>query len=118
MGAAFGGHLEVMQWLRGTPLFTSAQYGHEAVVRALIKVGVDVNQLKENGMTPLHVAAVNGRETVARVLIEAGVEVNETEIRGTTALFIAAQHRYPAIVKMLRDAGAVLDVTLDVTKET
>ena len=36
------------------PLCKAAQEGQEAVVRALMEAGVDVNQAKNDGATPLH----------------------------------------------------------------
>ena len=32
-----------------TPLFTAAQKGHEAVVRALIEAGADINKADDGG---------------------------------------------------------------------
>ena len=62
--AAEGGHLEVLQWLRanGCPWdkvqYIAAQKGHEAVVRALIEAGADVNKARDNSSTPLYIAAI------------------------------------------------------------
>ena len=74
--AAGGGHLEVLQWARanGCPLaenalFIAAELGHETVVRALIELGADVNQAKDDGVTALYIAAEKGREAVVRALI-------------------------------------------------
>ena len=35
------------------PLYIAAEKGHEAVVRALIELGADVNKAKDDGATPL-----------------------------------------------------------------
>ena len=40
-----------------TPLFIAAEEGHEAVVRALIEAGADVNKATDDGETPLFMAA-------------------------------------------------------------
>ena len=47
-----------------TPLFIAAEFGHEAVVRAPIEAGADVNP--EIGLTPLSVAAGKGFEALVR----------------------------------------------------
>ena len=67
MQEAGGGHLEMLQWARanGCPwnekeLHIAAQNGHEAVVRALIEAGADVNKVNDNGMTPLYVGRAGG----------------------------------------------------------
>ena len=59
-----GGHLEVLKWARanGCPCdegraACAAQNGHEAVVRALIEAGADVNKAGDDGATPLFIAA-------------------------------------------------------------
>ena len=54
------------------PLYIATCNGHEAVVRALIEAGADVNKATDNGGTPLVVAVKSGHETVVRALIEAG----------------------------------------------
>jgi NLR family CARD domain-containing protein 3 len=36
-----------------TPLFIAAEEGHEAVVRALIDLGADINKARDDGATPL-----------------------------------------------------------------
>ena len=43
-----------------TSLFSPAQFGHEAVVRALLQAGADVNKVEDSGATPLYMAAQNG----------------------------------------------------------
>jgi hypothetical protein len=76
LGAARGGRLEVLQWLRanGCPrneksMFFTARNGHEAIVRALIEAGADVNKAMDDGATPLCIAAQFDNETIVRVLI-------------------------------------------------
>ena len=105
-GAAEGGHIEVLQWARanGCPwdekglLFIAAQKGHEAVVRALIEAGADVNKAKNNGVTPLYIAAQDGHEAVVRALIELGADVNKAKDTGATPLYINAQEGHETVV--------------------
>ena len=95
-----------------TPLFTAAQKGHEAVVRALIEAGADINKA-DDGATPLFMAAQDGHDTVVRLLIEAGVDVNKAKDIGATPFYATSQVGYEtivrdhaAVVQILRDAGA------------
>ena len=112
--AAEGGHLEVLKWARanGCPwdeeeLNIAAAFGHEAMVRALIELGTDVNKAKGDGRTPLYTAARRGHETVVRALIELGADISMAADDSRTPLHIAVHHGHAAIVQILRDAGAV-----------
>jgi hypothetical protein len=112
--AAEGGHLKVLLWARknGCPcdeneLHIAAPSGHEAVVRALIEAGADINKARDNGVTPLYIAAQQGHEAVVRALIEAGADVNKARDTGGTPLFTAALEGHTAIVQILRDAVLV-----------
>ena len=113
--AAHGGHLEVLQWAHANDcpydekeLHIAAEIGHEAIVRALIEAGADVNKAINNdiGVTPLHVAAHNGHETVVRALIEAGADVNQTSNECATPLYVAAHEGNETVVRALIGLGA------------
>ena len=78
--AAHGGHLELLQWARandcpsdGKELFFAAQNGHEAMVRALIELGADVNKAADNGWTPLAIAAQEGHTAIVQFLRDAAL---------------------------------------------
>jgi len=64
-----------------TPLYITARDGHEAVVRALIELGADVNKATDRGRRPLSISIAPPRNV--------------------------AQEGHAAIVQILRDAGAV-----------
>ena len=68
----------------------AAWNGHEAVVKALIEAGADVNKARDDGWTPLYTAASNGHEAVVKALIEAGADVNKADNDGKTPLYMAA----------------------------
>jgi ankyrin repeat protein len=55
-------------------LYVAAQFGHEAVVRALIRSGAHVNKATHDGATPLRISAEDGHLEVVRALIEAGAD--------------------------------------------
>ena len=119
--AASGGHLEVLLWAKanGCPrdemeLHIATESGHEAVVRALIKAGADVNKATDIGETRLYIAAANGNKTVVRALLELGVKVNKAKNGGMTPLFIAAQFGHEAVVRTLIKADADVNKAGDI----
>ena len=61
-------------------LYLAAYNGHEAVVRALIKVGMDVNKATGKGSTPLLFATQHDHKAVVQELIEEGVWISRVEI--------------------------------------
>jgi cytohesin len=92
----------------GTPLFIAAYQGNEAMVRALIEAGADINKaLLDGGETPLFIAAHQGHEAAVRAMIELGADVSKAENNGVTPLSVAAQEGHTAIVQILRDAVLV-----------
>jgi len=109
--AAEGGHLEVLQWSHAngypwdTPLCNAAKRGHEAVVRALIEAGADVNQTRDNSSTPLYIAAYNGHEAVVRALIELGADINKANDNGATPLYVGAQEGHETVLRALIELG-------------
>ena len=61
-------------------LHWAATHGHEAVVKALIAAGADVNKADNYGWLPLWLADYNGHEAVVKALIAAGADVNKAGI--------------------------------------
>ena len=58
--------------ISGAVMCEAAQDGHDAVVRALMEAGADVNKATDDGQTPLLLAAEDGHEAVAQLLKDAG----------------------------------------------
>ena len=118
-GAAKGRQLEVLHWAHAngcpwdTPLCNAAIRGDEAVVRALIEAGADVNLARDIGATPLYIAAQKGHEAVVRALIEAGADVNKARDTGATPLFTAAEKGHEAVVRVLIETGADINKARD-----
>ena len=63
----------------------------EAVVKALIEAGADVNKAANDGRRRCTWAAANGHEAVVKALIEAGADVNKANDDGRTPLYMAAR---------------------------
>ena len=110
--AAEGGHLEVLQWAHANgcqwdkSLYIAAGKGHEAVMRALIEAGADINKASFDGVTPLVKATQEGHVAVVLALIEADADINKATDNGRTPLYFAAQAGYETLVRALIEAGA------------
>jgi uncharacterized protein len=91
-----------------TPMSLACVNGSAAIIRRLLKAGVDPNApLSELGETALMVAAQTGNVDAVAALLEHGADVNAREIsRGGTAIMWAAAEAHPAVVKALIDHGA------------
>lgn len=44
------------------------------IVQALLKKGVPVDEIDDNGMTPLHVAVSSNHGSIVQLLLEAGAD--------------------------------------------
>ncbi len=96
-----------------TPLHFAAKHDNDAVAKALLDAGVDVD-LHDHGSysrTPLHVALEHGSEKTARVLIEAGAELNAKDRYGETPMFVLHSATRPGFLDFLVESGA--DLTLE-----
>ena len=97
-------------------LHDEAEVGHDQAVRALLKVGADVNSKDHNGLTALHVSVSKHFQKVVNVLLTADADVNiptntssydpySPTTYGWTALHIAALVGDEKIMKMLLAHG-------------
>ena len=87
----------------------AAMAGDRAVVRDLLKSGLDVNEPQGDGTTALHWAAMKGDVELAQMLIYAGANVRATTRLGAyTPLYLAAKGGHAAVVASLLTAGADL----------
>ena len=50
------------------PLHMAAQFGHEALVQAMLELGADVDHKDSSGSTPLRLAQMYGRKAVEDLL--------------------------------------------------
>lgn len=122
--AAENGHLRCCQILlevRGiekdsqnrdgrTALHIAAQKDRVAVVKALIRKGVDLNLKDNNRRTALHLAAEAGRPKVVQVLCDArGIKLDASDSEGRTALHLATLKKKAPVVKALAEKGEKVD---------
>ena len=88
-------------------LHTSAEGGHLAVTKMMIKAGVDLEgKTSTEGATPLQMAASRGHSKVMKALIDAGANPNSRKLDGRTALCEAAVRGHMDAVKVLLLAKA------------
>jgi ankyrin repeat protein len=84
----------------------AAERRDQAVVRTLLKSGVDVNAAQIDGTTALHWAAYHDDAELAALLLKAGANANAVNRYGVPPLALASTNGNAAIVKLLLDAGA------------
>lgn len=89
-----------------TPLHMAAFFGNEAVVKALIEHGADVDAVDFKGWTPLHWAAAYGQRKGVELLLAAGADVNARTTVGRTPLHAAAANLHRDIAEVLVENGA------------
>jgi ankyrin repeat protein len=90
-------------------------------VRALLRMGLDVNGLNSFGNAALHGAAYVGANAVAQLLVDNGADLDAQDVKGQTAFRIAEGHQgagqtflqYPNTVALLRTLGANTDLGID-----
>jgi len=77
------------------------------VVAALLKVGADVNECDELGVSALSTAASWGQVEVCRLLLAHGADVNKADQEGDTALHEAARADEMDVVELLCEAEGI-----------
>ena len=113
--AAMNGHNVVIDMLRGVPGidvnirdFTTQATAlhlaasHKAVTALLAVPGIDVNAVRQQGLTALHEAVFNRRVDIVKELLAApGIDVNVADVRGHTPLHAAALVGDDAIIEAI-----------------
>jgi len=83
-----------------------ARGAHLEGMRAVVDLGVPVDDLTPEGLTPLHTAAAAGQSRPVLLLLEMGAQVDRASPDGSTALIKAAAQGNPVVVEALLKAGA------------
>jgi len=78
----------------------------EAVFRALVSAGADVNARNKSGETPLHSALSSDNEESVKILLELGANPNIPSRMEKTPLHIAVDQHNEKVVKLLLKFGA------------
>ena len=90
----------------------AAENGDIALIKQLLKEGVEVNEPQGDGMTALHWAAERGNSELAEILIYAGANpMAGTRIGQYRPLHLAAKKGNADIIKILLDTGIDPNIT-------
>lgn len=97
------------------PLGIAAHFGHEDIVRSLLRAHANPNASSQNGyhVYPLHSALSNGHNAIAKMLIEAGASVNVLQSSNISPLHLAAQHGNIDMIIILLENDANIEVKND-----
>ena len=90
----------------GMNLIETSRYGYKEVVDSLIKAGVDINAVDNNGRTALMWVSEYGYKEIVNSLIKAGAHINAVTNFGYTALMKASCNGYNEVVNNLIKGGA------------
>lgn len=97
------------------PLGIATHFGHEDIVRILLRHHANPNASSQNGyhVFPLHSALSNGQDTIAKMLIEAGAMVNVLQSSNISPLHLAAQQGNIEMIIILLENGADIHIEND-----
>ena len=92
----------------GTPLMMAAYYEQLETLRALLKLGANVNSGYNFGIgrTVLLTSCSFNSVTVVKELLAAGADVEKTDFNGDFPLFEAAKKGHKTVYSMLLESGA------------
>lgn len=72
-------------------------------VNSMLKLGMDVNVVDEDGRTAPMFAGFNGHTEIVKILIDRGAKIDAIDNSHRTALLFAATGHFPETVKLLLD---------------
>lgn len=89
-----------------TPLIWAVSEGYDAIARALIEAGADLDAQNSDGNTALIRSACEGRPHLTRALIGAGAALDIQNVAGYSALILARRRGNHEVAELLEAAGA------------
>lgn len=96
-------------YLEKTPLHFAVTVGNEAIARALLSHGADVDAADTTGLTPLHIAAIMNQDAMAQLLLDSGANPNAKDDFEDTPLHSAALWGRIGMIELLVKNGADLN---------
>jgi ankyrin repeat protein len=85
-----------------TPLHSALAGRHNAIAKALVDAGADVDAVQQGGWTPLHAAAQHGDAEMVSMLLAKGADKAAATEDGTTAADLAAAAGHTDLATQLR----------------
>ena len=89
-----------------TPLMKAAHLGHDAMARALLAGGAQVDARNADGNNALWLACVGNHLDIIDLLVAAGIDIDNRNDGGATALMYAASSGRDGVVAHLLAKGA------------
>ncbi|KAJ5653250.1 hypothetical protein N7490_000253 [Penicillium lividum] len=95
---------------QGSALHMAIKARETELAWMLIKAGIDLDVVENDGSTALHWALKEELSDVARGLVEAGCELNHVTAEGKTELHIAVEVGSVELVRLLLQKGVLVDL--------
>jgi ankyrin repeat protein len=89
-----------------TPMMSAAEQGNIGAVKALVGMGMSVEDVADDGSTALSIACVTGHLAVVSALIAEGADVNAIDNNGSSPLCLAIIGGHAEVCRALITAGA------------
>jgi ankyrin repeat protein len=67
----------------------ATEYGHDSILKLLMKTKIEINRTNVDGNTALHLAVQNGQEDIVQMLLDDKADANKTNKKGFTSLHLA-----------------------------
>ncbi len=110
MMLAMGANPNALDKGQNTAVLMAAFHSQREMVRRLIELHADVNNLGSLGFSPLGAAAMRGDVEIVRMLIGAGASLDVHDYAGGTPLLNAIRSQRDENFKALIEAGASVDI--------
>ena len=88
------------------PLVVAASRNDIEVVKVLLLLDIDINQLNDRGLTAISVAAKNGYADLCELLASHGADLMLTKLRGGAPMQRARRYKHWNVVEILEKYGA------------
>lgn len=94
---------------KSRPLVYAARLGRFDIVKDLLELGADPNQIDYSGQSALHAASESGDSRIVKLLLSSGVNIELKDSWGRSALYIAVGRARSDVVRELLGHGAPVE---------